>query len=314
MGLTASGVSLPIIIIGQMQMRDFRMLQVFLTASAASAVVLLALEHLGIAQRKVRPNSTFNWFSRYDGNIIGGALIGIGMVLTGACPGTVVAQLGNRVNSSLYVVVGGVLGAAFHAKFGKSLVASCQSPHPTTGETVGAKLKISPMKVFLAFEAMCTLVVGTATWVTPKRSYASLHPVAGGLLIGGAQAMSILLTDTPLGVSTAYDQIGRYIWRALGVRDVAAPPSPPQALMFALGILGGSAALSTYMPPAAVEVVHISKLSAIVGGFAMIFGARAAGGCTSGHGISGLSAFSFSSLVTVTAMFGAGIVMAMLWT
>jgi len=39
----------------------------------------------------------------------------------------------------------------------------------------------------------------------------------------------------------------------------------------------------------------------------MTFGARLGGGCTSGHGLSGLSAMSFSSLLTVGAMFGAGI-------
>ncbi len=293
------------------------MLQVFLTASATSAVVMLAFERLGISQRHVRLNATFNWFSRYDANVIGGALIGMGMFLTGACPGTVVAQLGNGVKSSIYVTIGAVLGGAFFAKFGKSLVATCQSPPPVASETVAAKLNISPTKVFLAFEAMCAIIVGTATLVTPtlvtpKGLYAWLQPVFGGLLIGGAQAASILLTNTPLGVSTAYEQIGRYICRALGQKDVAAPPSPPQALMFALGILGGSAALASYIPPASVEIVQVSRLSALIGGFAMVLGARAAGGCTSGHGISGLSAFSFSSVITVAAMFSGGIGMAML--
>ena len=38
--LTASGVYLPSVIISQMELRDFHMLQVFLTASSASAYVL----------------------------------------------------------------------------------------------------------------------------------------------------------------------------------------------------------------------------------------------------------------------------------
>lgn len=43
-----------------------------------------------------------------------------------------------------------------------------------------------------------------------------------------------------------------------------------------------------------------------VGGFALGFGARLAGGCTSGHGISGMSAMSVASLVTVATMFASG--------
>jgi uncharacterized membrane protein YedE/YeeE len=312
--LTASLVYRPNIVISQMQMRDFHMLQVFLTASATSAVVMLAFERLGISQRKIRPNSTLNWFSRYDANILGGALIGIGMSLTGACPGTVIAQLANGVRSGIYVAIGAVLGGLFFAKFGKSLAATCQSPPPTTAETIGAKFNIDPMKVFLAFEVMCAGAVTVTSLVTLKESHGWLHPVAGGLLIGCAQATSVLLTNTPLGVSIAYEQIGMYIWRALGQTDVAAPPSPPQALTFVSGILAGSAALATFLPPEPIEVFQVSKLSAVIGGFIMAVGARAAGGCPSGHGISGLSCFSFSSLVTVAAMFSGGIITAILWT
>ena len=290
------------------------MLQAFLTASGISAVVMLVFERLGISQRKVRPSSTLNWFGRYDANILGGALVGVGMSLSGACPGTVIVQLANGVRSGIYVAIGAVLGGFFHAKFGKSLAAYCQPPPNTTAETIGAKFNVDPMKVFLAFEVMCAGAVAVTSWVTPKESHGWLHPVAGGLWIGCAQATSILLTNTPLCVSATYEQIGRYIWRALGQTSVAAPPPPPRALTFAVGIFAGSAALATILPPAPTEVVQVSKLRAVIGGFVMLVGAGAAGGCTSGHGISGLSSFSFSSLLTVAAMFSGGIITAILWT
>jgi uncharacterized membrane protein YedE/YeeE len=38
----------------------------------------------------------------------------------------------------------------------------------------------------------------------------------------------------------------------------------------------------------------------------MVFGARLAGGGTSGHGITGMSQLSISSFITVAAMFGGG--------
>jgi uncharacterized membrane protein YedE/YeeE len=46
----------------------------------------------------------------------------------------------------------------------------------------------------------------------------------------------------------------------------------------------------------------------VVGGFLVGFGTRYAGGCTSGHGIMGLSSLQWPSLVAVAAFFAGGIV------
>ena len=48
----------------------------------------------------------------------------------------------------------------------------------------------------------------------------------------------------------------------------------------------------------------------VVGGFMVGFGTRYAGGCTSGHGIAGLSALQWPSLVAVASFFAAGILSA----
>src|SRR5262249_57591571 len=51
---------------------------------------------------------------------------------------------------------------------------------------------------------------------------------------------------------------------------------------------------------------------AFVGGFIMLFGARIADGCTSGHGLSGMAQLAVGSTVAVAAMFAGGIATAML--
>jgi uncharacterized membrane protein YedE/YeeE len=51
---------------------------------------------------------------------------------------------------------------------------------------------------------------------------------------------------------------------------------------------------------------------AFLAGFIMLFGARIAGGCTSGHGISGIAQLSVGSTLAVTAMFAGGILLAAL--
>jgi len=46
----------------------------------------------------------------------------------------------------------------------------------------------------------------------------------------------------------------------------------------------------------------------VVGGFLAGFGAAYAGGCTSGHGITGLASLQLASLIAVLAIFAGGIV------
>jgi uncharacterized membrane protein YedE/YeeE len=47
-------------------------------------------------------------------------------------------------------------------------------------------------------------------------------------------------------------------------------------------------------------------------GFLMLFGARIADGCTSGHGLSGMAQLAVGSTVAVAAMFAGGIATALL--
>ena len=52
--------------------------------------------------------------------------------------------------------------------------------------------------------------------------------------------------------------------------------------------------------------------AAFLGGAILLFGARLAGGCTSGHGISGTLQLALSGWIFFPVMFGAGIVTARL--
>jgi len=47
----------------------------------------------------------------------------------------------------------------------------------------------------------------------------------------------------------------------------------------------------------------------VLGGFLVGFGTRWAGGCTSGHAISGLSNLQLPSLIAVVGFFGGGLIM-----
>ena len=51
----------------------------------------------------------------------------------------------------------------------------------------------------------------------------------------------------------------------------------------------------------------VTTLQMVLGGFLVMFGARLAGGCTSGHGISGVSNLCWRSFASIGTMFGGAI-------
>jgi len=102
--LEKSRVFEPGMIVGQMQLRNFIMLKVFLTAVATGAVVLAVLNGLDIV--KLQPKGAF-----YAADAVGGLILGIGIALAGACPGTTLAQIGAGYRDALFTIVGGLAGA-----------------------------------------------------------------------------------------------------------------------------------------------------------------------------------------------------------
>ena len=102
--LEKSRVFEPGIIVGQMQLRNFIMLKVFLTAVATGAVVLAVLNGFGYV--KLQPKA-----AAYAADIVGGLLLGAGISLAGACPGTTLAQIGTGYRDAFFTLVGGLFGA-----------------------------------------------------------------------------------------------------------------------------------------------------------------------------------------------------------
>jgi hypothetical protein len=106
--LEKSRVFEPGIIVGQMQLRNFIMLKVFLTAVATGAVVLAVLNGLGYV--KLQPKA-----AAYGADLVGGLLLGAGISLAGACPGTTLAQVGAGYRDALFTLVGGLFGAVAYS-------------------------------------------------------------------------------------------------------------------------------------------------------------------------------------------------------
>lgn len=131
-------------------------------------------------------------------------------------------------------------------------------------------------------------------------------------MVGGSQFTALWLTGNTLGVSTAYEQLGDLFWWVLRIVTQGRRTERPtiKSLAFVLGSILGSFAVGKELGINGAghkggEVV-IGSLRAVVGGVLLTIGSRIAGGCTSGHGISGMSLLSVSSFISVGAMFAGG--------
>jgi uncharacterized membrane protein YedE/YeeE len=267
---------------------------------------MLALEVLGFNKRPVRSNSPLPGLSKYGGNIVGGALVGSGMALTGACPGTVLPQIAQGVPSAKTVALGCLLGGMAYSLLAPSLQTKIQTSFgPATPTTIPQKLHVPQSAVYLAL-AMGLIGSLAYGFFGPF----GIRPSLGGVAIGLSQAVSFFLTSGPLGVSSGYENAGQYMLQIVrSARTHIQWPSPPRSLSFIMALAAGSiiAASTRLVEINVVGLQELPSLQALLGGFLLVFGARTAGGCTSGHGLSGMGALSFSSLLTVAVMFTAGL-------
>ena len=118
----------------------------------------------------------------------------------------------------------------------------------------------------------------------------------------------MLISRKAIGVSAAYEQLAREFWSITSPSTHAKPPSR-SAIWFAIEIIIGAKALVRQLPSLmpCTEMQGVGTFTSLVGGVTMVFGVALAGGCPSGHGISGVATLSLPSFVTVAAIFGGGV-------
>ena len=121
--------------------------------------------------------------------------------------------------------------------------------------------------------------------------------LGGGILLGIASAMFVLLSGRILGISGILGgllapRLGDISWR----------------LAFLLGMGAAPLVFAAVMPPELLPVVRIdaSEPAIALAGVLVGLGTRYGSGCTSGHGVCGLSRLSPRSLVATLSFMAAG--------
>ncbi|GGD93621.1 hypothetical protein GCM10011412_34550 [Maribacter cobaltidurans] len=105
--------------------------------------------------------------------------------------------------------------------------------------------------------------------------------------------------------------IGGFIGSHLMTVDSAVAINPDT--ISTLNELGFSSAGKTYLPTELFDMNAMTDMKSLIllslGGLFVGFGTRYAGGCTSGHAISGLSNLQLPSLIAVVGFFIGGLIM-----
>jgi uncharacterized membrane protein YedE/YeeE len=126
-------------------------------------------------------------------------------------------------------------------------------------------------------------------------SFTPIPSLLGGMILGVAAALYVLLHGRILGISgivsgLLHPKHGDIVWR----------------LALVLGLLSAPFLAAVFFAIRPVVEINTDWFGVLIAGLLVGFGAQYGSGCTSGHGICGLSRLSPRSLVATATFMGAG--------
>ena len=122
-------------------------------------------------------------------------------------------------------------------------------------------------------------------------NFTPITALTGGLLIGLSVALFFILNGRMIGVS------------GIASNFLISKENRIVNLFFLVGLILGPS-IYTFFLGQEIQITISNSLFLLVGGGVLVgFGTRLSSGCTSGHGISGISRFSLRSIIaTITFM------------
>ena len=122
-------------------------------------------------------------------------------------------------------------------------------------------------------------------------NFTPITALTGGLLIGLSVALFFILNGRMIGVS------------GIASNFLISKENRIVNLFFLVGLILGPS-IYTFFLGQEIQITITNSLFLLIGGGALVgFGTRLSSGCTSGHGISGISRFSLRSIIaTITFM------------
>ena len=122
-------------------------------------------------------------------------------------------------------------------------------------------------------------------------NFTPISALTGGLLIGLSVALFFILNGRMIGIS------------GIASNFLVSKNNQIENFLFLVGLILGPLIYNLISGKEINISISSSLILLIIGGTLVGFGTRISGGCTSGHGISGISRFSLRSIIaTITFM------------
>eukprot|EP01029_Cantina_marsupialis_P011137 TRINITY_DN249_c0_g1_i3.p1 TRINITY_DN249_c0_g1~~TRINITY_DN249_c0_g1_i3.p1 ORF type:complete len:362 (-),score=89.10 TRINITY_DN249_c0_g1_i3:166-1251(-) len=334
--LHKSGVHRVEVLRDQFDFHRFVMLKVFCAAGATSAFCLAILDF--IQPKKVESSAAFAYDFSFGllPTIVGTFLLGMGMTIGGSCPGTVWAQLGSGSFKTLFTI-GGAFVATFifgiladhkvFENFNKVFTLKKQMLYDiveTPKWVLRIVVGIAMMGVAIGAEIYDSWgedIMDSDNITVPGNGLGKWYwfPIFCGVILGAGQIFVTVVLGQNLGSSMAFcSMVGAlFFWTD---RFAYIKKYREQGLKFWWQtIYLVAAALASFLCyQTSDEYLNASEgrykgddfhaIEGFIGGFLILFGARLAAGCSSGHGISGVGQLCLRSFVAVCSMFIGAIV------
>jgi uncharacterized membrane protein YedE/YeeE len=277
--------------------------------------VFIALETgTGIAHYHIKPFVV-------TGIILGGLIFGIGMAILGYCPGTLAISVGEGSTDAVIGVTGGLTGGVVYTLL-----------LPYLNNYLGPDLgKISLHSLFEKqnFWFYFTIMLLGVIFIfssflldryDTKNGKTNRKWIITGIGLAVLNGIIFLtsVSDRPIGASTTYPYLADKITGLTDNSYFLKIEKPGHwEMIFLTGSLFSGFLFSIIRKEFKFGLIYNNKekrnskfkriVWSFISGFILIFGARMAGGCTSGHIISGSMQMAFSSIV-FAAFVGIGFV------
>lgn len=298
------------VISGMATLENFAVAKAIAVAIGVGAVIIAIEIGLGLASYHIKP-------LLLGGIALGGIIFGAGMAILGYCPGTLPVSLGEGSVDALIGITGGLAGGFIYTL----VLPSIQSVlGPDLGSiSLYTLIGQHHFVFFLVDIILGAAFVWTAFWLNKKEKAADLKWLYSGIGLAVLNAVVFLevLTNRIIGASTAYPYVADLLTATTNNSYFLKIQQPGQwEVLFLTGAFISGVVISLFRKEFKITLIHsnwekykgksISKrfIWSFIGGFILIFGARMAGGCTSGHIISGGMQLSLSSLIFAAFVFG----------
>lgn len=289
--------------------KDFAVAKAILIAIGAGAILVNLEIGFGFASFHTKPLIL-------GGIILGGLIFGSGMAILGYCPGTIPVSAGEGSVDAAVGIAGGLFGGLVYTillPFFKGILG------PDLGNfTLKTAFPETTAWFYVSVFILGGFFIALSFWIHKKEKTNDIKWVVSGIALAVLNAIIILqsVSDRPIGASTTYPYAIDSVF-GLTNNDYFSKIQAPGhwELIFLAGAFISGLLFSLFRKDFKFVLIHDnwkkykgnSNTNRIVwafaGGFLIIVGARMAGGCTSGHILSGGMQLALSSFVFAIFVF-----------